>query len=167
MIKFAHARAVAFLLPMWVFAVAWLVPRMAEATTLSYDQGARAFNWLALGLASATGLWGGVLMLILALAMDRRVVSQVLMEGLRNAVASPITGMGAYFILEALRTLKWFDASFEVSFGVITIAGMSAVWLVGFVQGTATEAAPKVRAGLIDWILARLGAVRKPPEGSP
>lgn len=168
MTKPAHARALALLLPLWLWAMAWLAPRMAWAATVaSYDQGARDYNWLALGLAAGTGLWGGVLMLILALAMDTRVVTEVFKEGLRNAIVSPITGMAAYGVLEAIRAATGRAAAFELSFLLITLAGMGAIPLVGFFQGTARKGAPRVREGLIEvaisW-LTKWKAPTKPPE---
>lgn len=167
MLKLAHERAVALILPLWLLGLAWLTPRMAIAATVaSYDQGARAYNWLALGLAAGTGLWGGVLMLILALSMDQRVVTQVLREGLRNAVASPITGMFGYGLLEGSRVMGWYSPTFEVSFLVITLFGMAGVKLVAFAQSIARAGAPKVRDGLIDMLVSWLqrGRAPKPPQ---
>jgi len=164
MLKIAHARAVALFATVWLWLLAWLAPRFAMAAALvPYDAGIRALNWPAIGLAALTGFAGGVAMLVLALATDQRVVREILAEGVRNAIASPITGLMAYGVLQAAAALGW-RAPFEVSFVVLLLAGMGAVPLVGFFQGTASAGAPRVREGLIELAISWLQRWRAGPS---
>lgn len=164
MLKLAHARAIGFFMPAWLFMVVWLVPRAAEAATLvDYDQGIRALNWGSIGLAALTGFAGGFGMLVLALATDTRVVREVLKEGLLNALASPIMGLLMYATLQAVRSFGW-SVPFELSFISVLAAGMAAVPLWRFLQSTATAGAPAARNGLIDLMLSFLNRWKAPKE---
>lgn len=167
MLKFAHGRVLSILTPLWLLWVVWLFPRLSYAGSLDYDQGIRDLNWSAIGLAALTGFAGGFGMLILALATDKRVVRAVMREGLRNALASPIMGLLAYGVLQAVSSFGW-RIPFEVSFVAVLVAGMAAVSLWAFITSTASAGAPAARNGLIDLMLSFLTRWKAaPPKQEP
>lgn len=101
-----HSKSVVSLSITWCWAVVWMWPYAVNAGTLTGDL--RAYDYTSLGWAAALGLLGGVLALIVALATDHRVVSQVLAESFRNALVSPIAGAAAFLALEGMVSMGWF-----------------------------------------------------------
>lgn len=144
----AHRPTVTGLATAWCFAVLWLWPRAVRAGTLSSDM--KAYDWASLGYACALGLLGGVLALIVALATDRRVVTQVLGEGVRNALVSPIAGAVAYLALEAVTALQWWQAPTVARFLLIVGAGWAGIAFFEWVRSLASRGA--VRVG--EWLVA-------------
>lgn len=154
--KFAHARALLVALPSWLMAALWLWPRWVRAQALSNE--VRLYDWTSLGFAAALGLLGGFLALLVALATDRRVVVDVLAEGSRNALVSPIAGAAAYAMLKAAAALSWFTLPTEPRFLVIVGAGWAGI---AFFQW-ARETAAKGAKALAEWYIGRVNAGDKP-----
>jgi hypothetical protein len=147
--KIAHAWAVSILSSAWFMAALWLWPHAAQAGTLSSDFG--LYDWVSLGYAALLGLMGGMLALIVALASDRRVVMQVLKEGLRNALVSPIAGMAAYLLVDALNGIGWVTLPSGGRFLVIVGGGWAGIAF--FVW--ARETAGKASVVLGDWLVRK------------
>jgi hypothetical protein len=147
--KIAHRPTVASLAVAWCCCVLWLWPRAVRAGTLSTE--VKAYDWASLGYACALGLLGGVLALIVALATDRRVVLEVLTEGGRNAIVSPIAGGAAYLLLEALAGLDWLHAPTMVRFLVIVGSGWAGIAFFLWTREVAGKGATKFG----EWLVAR------------
>lgn len=160
----AHARALLVALPLWVFLVAWLWPRAARAEALAAEFW--LFDWKSLGYAAMLGLAGGFLNLIYALATDRRVVTQILLESGRNGMVSPIAGAGAYLGLKLATWAGGVHLPTEPRFLVIIAAGYAGIAVIEWTKGLARAGAPRMRDGLIDfavgWLQRRRGGT--PPR---
>jgi hypothetical protein len=143
----AHARIVSVLAFAWSLALLWVFPRAVLAGTLSSE--ITAYDWVSLAYACALGLLGGCLSLIVALASDRRVVSEVLTEGGRNALVSPIAGAAAYLMVDAVATMGWIGLSPVSRFLVIIGAGWAGVAF--FVW--AREMAGKAAITAAEWVI--------------
>lgn len=150
----AHARAVLVAVPVWTFLFAWLWPRAVRAEALSAE--IFLFDWKSLGYACALGLLGGVLSLIVALATDRRVVTEVIKESARNALVSPIAGAAMYAFLKWAGAADWFTLTTEPRFGLIVAAGYAGIAAILWLQGLIGAGAPRMKDGLIDLALAWL-----------
>lgn len=137
--KIAHARLVFWLALMWVGIVAALWPAAVRAGTLSAD--IKLYDWLSLTYAGAFGILGGVLALIVALATDSRVVPDVLREGLRNIIVSPIGGAAAFLIIESATSMTGFNLSPVGRFIVIGGSGWAGVAFFVWARDTATRIA--------------------------
>lgn len=146
---FAHARAVLVALPLWAFAFLWLWPRAVRAESLSAEF--RLYDWTSLLYAGALGLLGGCLALIVALATDRRVVLQVLAEGARNAMVSPIAGAAAYLLLKAAAAQGLFSVSTEPRFLLIVGSGWAGIAFFAWLR----EMAGRGATGLAEWVIHR------------
>ena len=147
--KLAHARAFSICLFVWWACLLWLWPRAVRAETLSVEL--RLYDWASVGYAAGLGLLGGALALIVALASDRRVVMQVLSEGGRNAIISPIAGAGAYMALKACAALGWFTVSTEPRFLVIVVAGYAGTAAIQWAGETASKVAGALRERLVNF----------------
>lgn len=150
MLKLAHARALAVALPTWAWAIAWAWPHAVRAATLSSD--VRLYDWTSLGWAALLGLLGGFLALIVALATDRRVVTEVLSESLRNALVSPIAGAVCYLGVQAAAAQFKFALSSEPRFLVIVAAGWAGIAFIQWARETFGASAGVLR----DWLIERL-----------
>lgn len=143
-----RARLGAVLSVCWVWTALWLWPLAVSAGTLSAD--VNVYDWTSLGYAGALGLLGGVLALIVALATDRRVVREVLGEGVRNAIVSPIAGGVAYLLLESAAAAGWYTAPAMVRFACLVGAGWAGsaffVWLRAGVARLAAALADRLVA---------------------
>lgn len=147
--KLAHARALVIAVPSWCYAVLWLWPRAAQADALATEFW--QYDWLSLVYAAGMGLLGGFLALIYALATDRRVVLEVLKEGGRNALVSPIAGAGAYLFLKACAALGWFTVPTDPKFFCIVTAGWAGTAAIEWAGVTLKKAMGE----LGDWLVAR------------
>lgn len=127
----AHARAVLVTTLAGATYTAWLWPRAVRAETLETEL--HRYDWTSLGYAAGLGLLGGCLALIVALATDKRVVTQVLVESGRNALVSPIAGMAAYLLMKAAAAQGLLHLGTEPRFLVIVGCGWGGiaffVWL--------------------------------------
>lgn len=147
----AHERAVLIAAPLWSICLLWLWPRAARAEALSAE--IWRYDWASMGYACLLGLMGGALSLIVALATDRRVVVEVLREGTRNAIVSPIAGAGAYAGLKTLAALGWFTASTEPRFLVIVAAGYAGIASIEWARAVGG----KLAAAAGEWLVNRGG----------
>lgn len=147
--KLAHARAVAVALPTWLFAAAWIWPHVAQAAPLSAD--VKGYDWVSLGWACLLGLLGGSLALIVALATDRRVVTEVITEGARNALVSPIAGAAGYALMQAAAAQGLFTLSVEPRFLVIVGFGYAGIAAINWLRATCGEGA----AAFGQWLIER------------
>lgn len=145
----AHRPTVTALSAAWAITVLWLWPRAVRAGTLAGE--VKAFDWSSLGYACALGLLGGFLALIVALASDTRVVKEILEEGLRNALVSPIGGAIAYLLLEGLASLsERYHFSTVVRFLVIVGAGYAGIAFFTWVRGVTAQGAVSVGEWLVN-----------------
>lgn len=145
----ARIRALAVAVPAWCWALLWLWPRAARADALSREF--RLYDWGSLGYAAALGLLGGALALIVALATDRRVVREVLAEGARNALVSPIAGAAAYLMLKAAAAEGWLTLATEPRFLLIVGAGWAGIAFFAWLR----ESAGRAAAALAEWVINR------------
>jgi hypothetical protein len=148
-VSIEHPRAVSALSACWAFAASWLMPRAALAASLRID--VHVYDWTSLGYAAALGLLGGLLALIVSLATDTRVVSQVLKEGGRNALVSPIAGMAAYLLVEAAFDANLFAVPPVGRFLVIVGSGWAGIAFFVWLRGSALKAAQ----ALAEWVIAK------------
>jgi hypothetical protein len=160
--KFAHTRALALALPAWTFAVAWVWPRAARAEALSSE--VHTYDWTSVAYAGGLGLLGGGLALMVALATDKRVVTEVFRESARNAFVSPLGGILAFPCLKAGTALDLFSLTTEPRFLVIVASGYAGIALIEWVRSLFTAGAPRVRDGLIEWGVSWLKG-RSGPKG--
>jgi hypothetical protein len=128
-----HSKSVISLSISWVWAVVWMWPYAVSAGTLTGDL--RAYDYTSLGWGAALGLLGGLLALIVALATDRRVVSQVLTESLRNALVSPIAGAAAFLALEGMVGMGWFFPPPVGRFLILIASGWAGTAFFVAIQG--------------------------------
>lgn len=147
--KIAHAKWVCGLTLMWFGLVLALWPAAVKAGTLSAD--IKLYDWLSLSYAAAFGVLGGVLALIVALATDTRVVTHVLLEGVRNIIVSPIGGAAAYLLIQAAVDMTGLDLSPVGRFIVIGGSGWAGVAFFGW----ARDVAGKGATALAQWIISR------------
>jgi len=147
--KIQHSTSVSMLSSAWAVAALWLWPRAVAAQTLSQDFG--HYDWVSLAYAAALGLMGGMLALIVALATDRRVVLQVLGEGLRNALVSPIAGMAAYLMVDAVVSAGWATVPAGGRFLAIVGSGWAGIAFFAWARETAGKAA----TALGDWLVKK------------
>jgi hypothetical protein len=145
----AHFRTVSALSFAWTFALFWVFPRAVQAGTLSSD--ITVYDWISLAYACALGLLGGCLSLIVALASDRRVVGEVLLEGGRNALVSPIAGAAAYLMVDAAASMGWVGLSPVTRFLVIVGAGWAGVAFFVWARDLAGKAATT----FAEWVINR------------
>lgn len=124
---------IAVLLPGWLACASWLWPLAAHAATLGDEL--RVYDWPSLGYAGALGLLGGTLALIVALATERRVVLEIVLEGVRNAIVSPIAGAGCYALVKSAAALGWFTLSTEPRFLLIVAAGYAGIAAIDWARG--------------------------------
>ena len=146
--KLYHAPALAVALPTWLLALLWLWPRAVMAESLSAEF--KGYDWTSVLYASALGLLGGALALIVALATDRRVVHEVLVESGRNAMVSPIAGAAAYLGLKAAAAMGWFTISTEPRFLVIVASGFAGIAFFQWVRGLGIDGAASFRAWIVE-----------------
>lgn len=137
--RIAHIKEVLALSIAWASTILWLWPGAAYARPLSSDMG--SYDWTSLGYAAGLGFMGGILALIVSLAMDRRIVIEVVSEGLRNALVSPIAGMSAYLIFEAMTGLDWITAPSGVRFLMIVGSGWAGIAFFIWVRGISAQLA--------------------------
>lgn len=141
-----HARAVASLFCAWLLSVVWLWPHAVRAGTLSADL--KVYDWTSLGYAAVLGFLGGVLALIVALASDHRAVTEVLKEGIRNAIVSPIAGAAMFLAVESMTSASWFLLPPVGRFLLIGGSGWAGIaffiWMRGLVGKFAVWAAEQV-----------------------
>jgi len=147
--KIQHSASVSVLSSAWAVVALWLWPRAVQAGPLSGDFG--VYDWTSLAYAALLGLMGGALALIVALATDRRVVLQVLGEGLRNALVSPIAGMAAYLMADAVSGMGWVTLPSGGRFLVIVGSGWAGIAFFAWARETAGKAA----SALGDWLVKR------------
>jgi hypothetical protein len=145
----AHARIVSASMFAWSVTLLWIFPRAVLAGTLSSD--ISVYDWVSLSYACGLGLLGGCLSLIVALASDRRVVGEVLLEGARNALVSPIAGAAAYLMVDSVTSMGWIGLSPVARFLVIVGAGWAGVAFFVWARDTAAKAA----TALAEWVINR------------
>jgi hypothetical protein len=145
--KLAHARAVAVLSLAWVGAALWLVPLAAQAQALSDE--VAGYDWTSLGWGAVLGLLGGLLQLIVALASDRRILLQVLLEAGRNTLVSPIAGAAMYLGIKTLTAMHWLAVDTEARFLLIVAAGWAGVEFFRWAKGLAKKVAGEIGAWLV------------------
>ena len=147
----ARTRTVAAMAFLWALALIWLVPRAVQAGTLSGD--VIGYDWTSLSYACGLGLLGGFLALIVALATDDRIVGDVMREGARNAMVSPIAGAAAYLMVDAAGSMNWIALSTVTRFLAIVGAGWAGVAFFAWARTTAQKAA----TALAEWVINRGG----------
>lgn len=130
-------RFILFLLFLWTF----LFVKTVKAATLAEfmgDYDSQLLQW-----AAATALLGGMVRTILSLESDKRVITDVLKTAGWDAVKALISGMIAFFVIQALRSAGLAVPS-EIRFTAVLAAGWSRIAALDWILGTG-----------LDWLNAR------------
>lgn len=97
--KINHPGLVTSLCFVWVALATYSLPLAAHAASLTDD--VASFDLRAAGWAAVIGAMGGFAALIVALGSDKRHLTEIVPEALRNLMVSPVAGFVAYLVLEA------------------------------------------------------------------
>lgn len=112
-----------------------------------------SYDWISLGDAAGLGLVGGAVALVVALATDKRVVGEVVREGIRNVIVAPLAGVGAYLLIESAVSLDWVsDLPPVTRFVIIAAAGWAGIGFFVWLRGLAAQAAVAVA----EWSIGKL-----------
>lgn len=104
------------LLFIWAFVVA----KTVKATTIGQFIG--PYEEELLVWATITAFLGGAVRTILSLESDKRPVMEIFKQALWDSLKSLISGLSAFFLVQALRSSGW-TVSAEVRFASIMVAG--------------------------------------------
>lgn len=128
----------------WAACLLFVWPRAAQAQQLSDEF--FLYDWTSLYYGAILGALGGVAALFVALATDRRPVRDVFGEALRNLLISPLGGIAAYLIINALSSQGWLTLNRDLRFCVMIACGWGGIGFFLFLG----EVAVSLRGKLIE-----------------
>ena len=117
-----------------IFVWTLLFAQAVKAATISEFMG--AYDHDLIFFAAGSSILGGWIRTILSLQGETRIVWQILPEAVWDTVKALISGMTAFFLIQALRSSGYLVPS-EVRFGAVVAAGWSRMAAVDWIVSLA------------------------------